>query len=272
MEKGEDARSDSEELSSYRRDQEDTVGLLQNRGRNSVRNRWINKMPYARFWDALNGIQGAIHELENVARSNVLSKLLLVVSIFLDPSFLRHSNHGRAEKSTSNIASLDGLRGVASFAVFLHHFLDSWIYPKFYHGYGSGDENMSWYQLPFITGFINGHGAVMIFFTLSGVVLSKRPIQLIRQRNREAGRLESLLTSMVFRRGFRLFIPTFFSMGVAFLLLRMRAFEPGRDIFDNHKELHTATEQPPPLLGGFSAQFCHYIGECLKMSSAWAGM
>lgn len=126
---------------------------------------------------------------------------------YVRPAFLTKS------KSTSNVrrtAYLDGLRGFAALLVYwLHHQL--WAHESL-NG-AAIMENAFGYKgqhylscLPFIRLFFTGgHFAVVVFFVLSGYVLSAKPLALI-----QSGDLLTLgdnISSALFRRWMRLNIP-----------------------------------------------------------------
>ncbi|CZR67270.1 uncharacterized protein PAC_17169 [Phialocephala subalpina] len=108
-------------------------------------------------------------------------------------------------KRISPTAYLNGVRGIAAYSVFWQHFLTI-----FYQG----DRLFAWHhrlqdtwiiQLPIISLLHSGMFPVTTFFILSGFVLSYRPLQHVRSRNYEA--VLKNLSSSVFRRGLRLFLP-----------------------------------------------------------------
>jgi peptidoglycan/LPS O-acetylase OafA/YrhL len=74
--------------------------------------------------------------------------------------------------------SLDGLRGLASLNVALSHFFGAFLptvlhsnYPNVFHG-GLENAYTDIIGSPLATIFFNGHFAVLLFFVLSGYVLS----------------------------------------------------------------------------------------------------
>ncbi|OBT91422.1 hypothetical protein VE01_10534 [Pseudogymnoascus verrucosus] len=146
----------------------------------------------------------------------ILIKTFVVAFITtLIPSFLRRSPDGAASKKLHPTAYLDGLRGVAAFIVFIHHYIIDW-YPMLCRGYASSEPAHSRYflQLPLIRVVYSGRGMVSVFFVISGYVLSYKAIRLMRARQYSV--LLDSLASSIFRRGMRLFIPitgsTFISM------------------------------------------------------------
>ena len=113
---------------------------------------------------------------------------------------------------------LDGLRGIASFIVFLHHY--TFLVPPCFTYYGvDTTETRSWsvLQLPFIRVIHSGRPMVHVFFVLSGFVLSRKPLKLARAGNYSD--LHTALSSSIFRRGLRLFLPAAASTFTAFLLI-----------------------------------------------------
>jgi peptidoglycan/LPS O-acetylase OafA/YrhL len=99
---------------------------------------------------------------------------------------------------------LDGLRGLAAFAVFNFHYIyafsDIAIMPY------AIDRKHKWFiELPIIRLFYSGYPAVCIFFLAAGYVCSLRPLKLMSSKN-DSATYQSLSTSL-FRRAFRLYLP-----------------------------------------------------------------
>jgi len=127
----------------------------------------------------------------------------------LRPTILTRTN-SRVKTKLRRTAYLDGLRGFAAFLVYiLHHEL--WAHGpldgdvRFQAGFGyHGDRYFM--ALPFVrTFFSGGHLAVVIFFVLSGYVLSTKPLSLIHSGDLLT--FGDVLASSFFRRWFRLFLP-----------------------------------------------------------------
>jgi peptidoglycan/LPS O-acetylase OafA/YrhL len=75
--------------------------------------------------------------------------------------------------------SADGLRGVASLNVAIGHFVGAFLpmllyssYPHVFQPNSNPSDWFNFFHLPIFTIFFNGHFAVLIFFVLSGYVLS----------------------------------------------------------------------------------------------------
>ncbi|KAK6608572.1 hard surface induced protein [Botrytis cinerea] len=81
----------------------------------------------------------------------------------------------------------------------------------------------SFMQLPFLRVLYSGRPMVHIFFVISGFVLSLKPLKLARAHN--YADLQTTLSSSVFRRGMRLFLPTTASTFLVMTFIRMRLVE-----------------------------------------------
>lgn len=153
----------------------------------------------------------------------VLLHLLHQLLIFVIPSFLKRSpgSISLSEKAPLPVISqkkhsteyLDGVRGLASFVVFIFH----WTHIQF-PGVNSGYEhqkNSSTWQLPIIRFVYSGAAMVSVFFVVSGYVLTHRFAQ--KMHRHEFDSLYSGLTSLTFRRAIRLFLPALASCMLAYV-------------------------------------------------------
>ena len=106
---------------------------------------------------------------------------------------------------------LDGLRGVASFIVFMGHYTEENLgwYTEPYGLYEDGAKS-SPLQLPFVRVIYSARPMVHIFFIISGYVLSYKPLKQIHAQQFSA--LITTLSSSVFRRALRLFLPSFVTL------------------------------------------------------------
>lgn len=129
---------------------------------------------------------------------------LLGRSILLNPTNPKHEQL----KPTS---WLDGLRGFAALLVYFHHH-QIWTHLPdnrsrwFENSFGYDGEYYFAAMHGVRTFFSGGHFAVATFFVISGYVLSFRPMGLVHSGDHE--RVAQSLSSGLFRRWIRLFLPT----------------------------------------------------------------
>ena len=145
---------------------------------------------------------------------------------------------------------LDGLRGIASFIVFLHHF--TFLVPPYLTYYGvdtTETRSQSVIQLPFIRVIISGSPMVHVFFVISGFVLSRKPLKLARAGNYSD--LYTTVSSSIFRRGLRLFLPVAASTFIVLLLIC------------------TGWHQQQPVDGGFWAQMRDWASVIFRITQGW---
>jgi peptidoglycan/LPS O-acetylase OafA/YrhL len=136
----------------------------------------------------------------------------------------------RTRTRTRPTAFLDGLRGLGALLVFIQHSIGSYDANVHEHGFGE-DGNYYLGSLPFLRIFFSGgHAAVAIFFVLSGYVLTKSPLGLVR--NGKVHACGASLLSAVIRRPIRLYLPP---LGVAFVYAMLM-----------HAPFHIVPEVPWP--------------------------
>ncbi|KAK2054777.1 acyltransferase [Colletotrichum caudatum] len=150
---------------------------------------------------------------------------LTAILFFLLPSFVQRRLRPNDFKPRRLYPTswLDGLRGVASFIVFFCHFTEKHVPWYTARSYGNPDENdhaaSSPLQLPFLRVIYSGRPMVHIFFVISGFVLSLKSLKQARKHDYDG--LHRTLSSSVFRRGFRLFLPTTASTFIIMLMIRL---------------------------------------------------
>lgn len=179
--------------------------------------------------------------------SRDITTLLRRICLFLLPSFLSSrissSSLTTVEKKLYPTSHLDGLRGIAAFFVCVYH-LSYVIYPSHAYGLqeGAPSDHRHFVQLPIVNLFYMGHPHVAVFFIVSGYSLSVRPLK--QMRAGDWGSLHSTISSAAFRRGFRLYIPVFFSTLLIMLLIDVGAYEMTRhfansdEFLRNWREFH----------------------------------
>ncbi|KAF3761148.1 hypothetical protein M406DRAFT_229188, partial [Cryphonectria parasitica EP155] len=174
--------------------------------------------------------------------------------LFLLPSFVasRLSPGGAAAQTgrLSATAYLDGMRGLAAFIVFFCHY--SYSSFAIADGWGSHEENYDLFKLPFLRLVWAGPPMVAIFFIISGYALSLKPLKLARSRR--WADFSTAMTSFVFRRAFRLFLPTILSTLMVVALLRVGAYEWNREWSHDRAYHWNVQETAPELMETTEAQ------------------
>lgn len=161
-------------------------------------------------------VQNALNSVISAPKREALQHHLIAFLVFLLPTFVRQPPNSPPRK-LSKMAYLDGLRGVAALFVMIHHYACQFT-PALLEGWGSDPENSWILQLPFIRVIHSGSFMVVLFFVISGTVLSYRSLKLARDRKKPE--FTSSLASSVFRRWIRLHLPVIASMCVAFVISR----------------------------------------------------
>ncbi|KAM4065406.1 acyltransferase family protein [Hirsutella rhossiliensis] len=163
---------------------------------------------------------------------------------FLTPSFLqgRYAREQLCPQKLSPTAYLDGMRGLAALFVFsCHYTYQGFVIAK---GWGCDEENYDILKLPFLRIWFQGPQAVCVFFVISGYALSYRPLKLVRGRS--LPEFSTTVSSLVFRRALRLYLPTAVSTFMILCLLRIGAYEWTRD-FANDPTYMPNVIEPHPL-------------------------
>lgn len=231
-----------------------------------------------------------------------LRPLLLRAAFFLLPSFVRsrirghapfgpapqgnEKKEGRASdkpRPLSPTAYLDGMRGIAAFCVFLcHYFYTCFVIAE---GWGSGGSNYHLLKLPFIRLFYSGPPMVCIFFVISGYALSLKPLKLIHsvsaphspvaahtkkhhEHNTHSKLLETL-SSLVFRRGLRLFLPPAISTFLIVLLIRLGVYEWNRSFASDPEFLRNVQEIHYTRFDSATEQFVDWAYAVLNFVHLW---
>lgn len=169
--------------------------------------------------------------------------VLIRAALFFVPSFLqgRHSRERLRPTKLQPTAYLDGMRGLAALFVFFCHYTYQCF--SIAESYGCGDKNWAWLKLPIIRLFYQGPAAVCVFFVISGYALSYRPLKLIRSK--ATGDLLDTLSSLVFRRAIRLFLPSIISSLMIVCLVRLGLYELTRDFASDKRYMKNIVEYHP---------------------------
>jgi peptidoglycan/LPS O-acetylase OafA/YrhL len=121
-------------------------------------------------------------------------------------------SHELPRKPNRSTSFLGGLRELAALLVLIQHYIGYFGQSIHEHGFGErGNYHLA--SFPFVRIlFSGGNAAVAVFFVLSGYVLSKSPLALIRNGKRSA--CAASLLSAIIRRPIRLYGPP---IGTAFV-------------------------------------------------------
>ncbi|KAB8336730.1 hypothetical protein FH972_021039 [Carpinus fangiana] len=187
------------------------------------------------------------------------SKTLLGRSLyFMIPSFIQAKIHSNPTPERIHpTAYLDGMRGLAAFAVYLCHLSYQFFFITYGYGQGEPGENAWLIQLPIIRAFYSGPPAVSIFFVISGYALSYKPLKQMRAYQYDG--LLQTMSSSTFRRAFRLYLPCFFSTLMVFCMLRLRIYEYTRPFSDNRQLLRAKHEDHCIYFPHFYDQYRDFV-------------
>jgi peptidoglycan/LPS O-acetylase OafA/YrhL len=195
------------------------------------------------------------------------SSAIFRTGVFLLPSFVQHRftrERMRTEKLRPT-AYLDGMRGLASLFVFFCHF----FYTSFAIGEGWGryEANYQIWKLPFLRLLFSGPSMVCLFFIISGYALSLKPLQQMRSRSFEG--FSNTMTSFVFRRFFRLFLPTAISTFMVVILLQLGVYENTRDFANDQNFMRYVVEYHASAEETFRDQLQHWFWEMFEFVHVW---
>ncbi|KAL5322606.1 hypothetical protein ACEPPN_010579 [Leptodophora sp. 'Broadleaf-Isolate-01'] len=155
--------------------------------------------------------------LKNLVRQ--LVSVLVSVIASLEPTFISRYHSSAKDvgsaRRLSPTAYLDGLRGVACVAVYLHHLVINW-FPDLRNKYGDSPKDRYFFQLPIIRVILDGRAAVATFFVVSGYAISYRALSKLHNDD-NVGVLDTL-SSSTFRRCMRIYIPCAVATFICMLL------------------------------------------------------
>ena len=167
------------------------------------------------------------------------------------PSFLVKSSDRRKITPTpnQNVASLDGLRGIACLIVVNQHFTYNFT-EQIFAGWGTTPTAYYIPQLPFVCVLWSGQAMVSVFFVVSGFVLSYKPLRLVRAKAWD--KLHENMSSAAFRRLIRLYVPMTGSLLLITVMTTIGLFEPARTV--KASGILTGNEEVPFRFDTFGRQ------------------
>jgi peptidoglycan/LPS O-acetylase OafA/YrhL len=189
-------------------------------------------------------------------------RLIARFFFFLIPSFLqgRHAREQIRPAKLAPTAYLDGMRGLAALFVFFCHY--SYQAFKIAESWGADENHYHFWKLPFLRLWYQGPVAVCVFFVISGYALSYRPMKLIRSRSYND--LATTMSSLIFRRGIRLYLPTAISSLMVIGLLRIGAYEWTREFANDRTFMKNIVEPHPARMEDGYAQLQDWAWEMFK--------
>ncbi|KAH8204684.1 hypothetical protein TruAng_001159 [Truncatella angustata] len=201
------------------------------------------------------------------SRLSSWTSTLLRLGIFLLPSFVHHKfTHERVRSDrVGPTAYLDGVRGLAALFVFFCHF----FYTAFSiaDGYGRDGANYIFWKLPFIRLLFSGPTMVCLFFVVSGYALSLKPLKQIRSRSFDG--FSNTMSSFIFRRAFRLFLPTAISTFMVVILLQLGVYEITREFAEDKNFVRGVVETHPLQAYTLNWQLWHWAWEMFDFVHVW---
>lgn len=186
------------------------------------------------------------------------------------PTFLQKSPAKKGHRKTSPTAYLDGVRGVASLIVVIHHWSLAFTSSAARGWKSREDIPDNWlFQLPLLRVVHSGRFMVGIFFGLSGYVLSYKGLKLGREG--EVVKLLDSLSSSVFRRWIRLSLPVIISCFIGLVCARYALWHDMPDGWEHWEggTHHSWNPLPYPVPeGDFKTQFWgkHFQPQLLESS------
>ncbi len=199
-----------------------------------------------------------------VLNSNVLRLVSAVQAIEIVKPFRRFYNHPLPAHSLkpSPTSWLDGLRGYAALFVSLYHLRNGYT-DSVHLGYKTGDGDTNLLQLPIVRLIFGGEAMVAIFFLVSGYSLSWGCFKDIQSGNPAKCR-ERILSSL-FRRAFRLYLPTLASAFLAFICISLGLYDKGRDM-----DTRSCYREPEPdRFPTFSGQLGDWLLRSYQFFNVW---
>ncbi|KAF3803904.1 hypothetical protein GCG54_00008407 [Colletotrichum gloeosporioides] len=180
----------------------------------------------------------------------IMSILCLMLPSFMFSPMKNHAADGR-RSSVSQVydstAYLDGLRGLASFIIYISHYSHLW-YPELGQGYGSPDDGSIVRQKSIVRVLHSGRSAITTLFVVSGYVLSIRALTMIYKHKDE--HLLRNIASSVLRRPIRLYAPVAVSTAIIAIMVHFGFY------------IRDPTSAPsPPVIDTFAGQMQHWLGD-----------
>jgi peptidoglycan/LPS O-acetylase OafA/YrhL len=189
------------------------------------------------------------------------------IARILVPSFLSHNSSAPRDVDRPT-DFLDGMRGYAAFAVFCCHFFMP-THPRGHMGFGGNNGVADYWptQLPILRLIYSGHVSVSLFFVISGFSISLKPLK--QARNGSYGAFFDTLSSAIFRRTCRLYLPCLATLFLTFIMACCGAFDFQYALTKNWPFLSKPLKIPV-IHPNISLQFKDFVGQVWQWSDPFA--
>lgn len=159
-------------------------------------------------------------QLLRKVRSGTCQWLTVLLPSFLQSGRIETPEYREVASANRSTQYLEGLRGIAALIVFIYHLAHGPYSQTMDQVYGSypADRNSHILQLPVLRLCYGAEAAVAVFFVVSGYTLSLRSIAAISSG--DLGKANVVLSSLILRRGLRLFGPAVAASLLAYLAQR----------------------------------------------------
>lgn len=204
--------------------------------------------------------EGQMHAATIAAWVRRQVNLHVSLPVALLPSFIQNRLNPKppSKGHGGNITALDGLRGLSCLAVINMH----WAFAVTdSNDGGSGETNAAYlFHRPFWYLLWAGTSHVNVFFVMSGYVLSIKCLKNIHQ----GIAVNTVITSAVFRRATRIFLPPIVLLFIYLFAIRLGVFDKASTFFQDQNIWRAYPirlfEAPPQILPSFAAQFWDVLG------------
>lgn len=163
---------------------------------------------------------------------------------------------------------LNGLRGITSVKVFTFHY--TFVFSDFgFQPWGTDDRHRYLLELPIIRYFYSGFTA-HVFFGIAGYLTSLRLFQLL-DRHDQASQAKVLnnVSGALFRRAFRLYLPTFLVTLITAHYIHFGFYESNRPLLLDHGKLFPGewNEPKPEMFESYYKQMSYWAREMFDLGN-----
>ncbi|EXJ81886.1 hypothetical protein A1O1_07951 [Capronia coronata CBS 617.96] len=163
---------------------------------------------------------------------------------------------------------LSGLRGLTALKVFTFHWTFAFS-DLGYKPYGTTERYTYFLELPIIR-YIHSGFTAHIFFAVAGYLTSLRLFQIL-DRHDQASQTKAFvnISGALFRRAFRLYLPTFIITLLFTHYIHFGFYEHNRPYLDDHEKLFPGVwqEPKPELMASYYAQLRYWASEMFQLTN-----